>query len=150
MTPSQKPWSGLSERLGGRFVARGLPMTGFSLLDASGAEFGRLQQEDGLGARLAVAGTGAVIEREGRSRYGMLWEGVEALLAEGPPEKFRVLCSGEEWEAGLSLLRNTASARGRKGRAGGTRRASPAREGFLFLLYRLAGMRSRAFLLAGR
>jgi hypothetical protein len=161
MAAPPKPWIPLSARLEGRFAARGLPPLGFSLLEAEGPAFGRLRPEGDRGARISVAGALAVIEREGRGRYRMLWEGVEALSAEGPPEGFRIAPGGEPWEAEIHLLRNAAIARGPGGCArvegdvAGLRYAArfegeaglPAA---LFLLHRLATARSRAFVLAGR
>ncbi|ABG03472.1 hypothetical protein Rxyl_0498 [Rubrobacter xylanophilus DSM 9941] len=161
MAAPPKPWSPLSARLEGRFAARGLPPLGFSLLEAEGPAFGRLRPEGGRGARISAAGALVVIEREGRGRYRMLWEGVQALSAEGPPEGFRIAPGGEPWEAGLRLLRNFATARGPGGRArvegdlaglryGARFEGEAGLPAALFLLYRLAAARSRAFVVGGR
>ena len=162
MTPPEKPWSGLSRELGGRFAARGLPPAGFSLFRTDGREFGHLRMEGPGGAKLTAAKTSATVERKPGERYAMLWEDVEALSAEGPPEGFWMMePGGEIWESNLRLLRNAATARG----PGGCARVEGDLVGMrydarfegecglpvaLFLLYRLASVRSRAFLLRTR
>jgi hypothetical protein len=166
--PTLAPWRELQEHLAGYFAARsrGLLAAEFVLSGRSGEEFGRLQVHGLEGAQLEVGSTRAKIERTARSRYRMLTDSAETLVAEptrgvSGALEVRLRCGSRTYEARLKLLRNTAVARSSGGEevariSGGlTNRSYEAvfdsgDEGSVplavFLLYLTVALRRRVFL----
>lgn len=161
-----KPWWELRERLAGYFAARaqGLLASEFALSSRSGEEFGRLLVHGPEGAELEAGSTRIKIERTSRSRYRMLTDGAQTLVANparSTSGALEVRCAEHTYDARLNVLRNTAVARSSGGReaariAGGlTNRSYEAvfdlgDEGSLpvavFLLYHTVALRRRVFL----
>jgi len=157
------PWRNLGETLAGRFAARagGLIASDFVLLDAEGAEIGRLEVHGKAGARLSAGGVEARIERVGSSGYEMLSRNAKILTSTANATSPEITYQNRPYEATLSLLRNTAEA-GPPGhttrihiKGGLTNRNYRANfesddEGSLpvalFLLYRLVSQRREAYL----
>jgi hypothetical protein len=103
---------------GSVFTARatGLLGGGFALLDADGAEFGRLVMGGLAGADLVLEGVAeGGIQRQGLygARYRMTIGGAQVLLAgpERPPEPLRVFCAGRVYTVGTRRLPNRSIAR---------------------------------------
>ena len=156
-----KPWRELRERLAGYFAARaqGLLASEFALSSRSGEEFGRLLVHGPEGAELEAGSTRTKIEHA--SRYRMLTDGAQTLVAKSTSGALEVRCGDHTYDARLDLLRNTAVARSSGGgeaariTGGLTNRSyeavfDPADEGSLpvavFLLYHTVALRRRIFL----
>ncbi len=160
------PWRELRERLAGYFAARaqGFLASEFVLSSRSGEEFGRLQVHGPGGAELKTGSTRAKIERTAPSRYRILADAAETLVANparSTSGALEVRCGDRTYDARLDLLRNTAVARSSGGgeaariTGGLTNRSyeavfDPGDEGSLpvavFLLYHTVALRRRAFL----
>jgi hypothetical protein len=160
------PWRELQERLAGYFAARarGFLASEFVLSSRSGEEFGRLLVHGPVGAELETGSARAKIEHTARSRYRILTDGTETLVAKparSTSGALEVRCGLRTYDTRLNLLRNTAVARSPGGGeaariAGGlTNRSYEAifdvgDEGSLpvavFLLYHTVALRRRGFL----
>jgi hypothetical protein len=168
--PTLAPWRRLQEHLAGYFAARarGLLASEFALSNRDGEEeFGRLRIHGPEGAEFESSNPKAIIERTARSRYRMLTGDVETLVAQpaGSLDALKVRCGNHLYETYFDLLRNDAVARSSGGEeaahvAGGLTNLSyeaffdAGDEGSLpvavFLLYRIAALRRRAFLAGTR
>jgi hypothetical protein len=163
--PALAHWKRLREDLAGYFAARprGLLAPELALAGRDGEEFGRLRAPRPEGAQLEAGAVRASIERAAPSRYRMLANDAEILVAEtaGAADAAEVRCGDRLYQVRLGLLRNVAVARSPGGAeaarvAGGLANQSykasfdAGDEGALpvvvFVLYRLVALRRRAFL----
>lgn len=150
----------LGETLAGSFAARARGILGseFAILDRDGEEVGRLRIHGQEGAELEAGELEARIERVARSRYTMKAGGRDVLAADA--NTLHLSCHDRLYEAGLSLLRNTAEAGPAGGevtvriRGGLTNRSYEADfevgdEGSLpvafYLLYRIVALRREVY-----
>jgi hypothetical protein len=152
-----KDWKDLEASLNGAFSARAKGFLGSKFsLSASDGEFGVLRLEGSGGASFEVGGIEGRIEPSGSRRRMSV--GDEAILTAGREGSgLWIEVGGAAFDANMSLLRNTASARSAEGRevarvSGGiSNRSYEASFGegsmavAVFLLFHLAATRRRAF-----
>ena len=157
-------WEDLARTLGGSFAARtrGVVSPELILLTEAGEPFGHLAAGEAGRTHLRAGGLAAWIEPRPGPAYGMTTGTEETLTAEttGSPVSLTLWAGDHAYEARVSLLRNSATARSSDGReaarvSGGlTNRRyravfDPQDPASLpvavFLLHRTFALRSRAY-----
>lgn len=157
-------WNELARILGGSFAARarGVVSPELVLLTEAGDPFGHLAAGEAGRAHLQAGGLAAWIEPRPGPAYGMTTGAEETLTAEttDSPVTLALRAGDHAYEARISLLRNSATARSSDGReaarvSGGLtnrryRAAFDPRDPdslpvAVFLLHRTFALRSRAY-----